>query len=476
MNDGLPNVLLIASDTIGERMAGSGIRYWNLARVIGRQQPVTLATPNATTLDAPSGVTIIPVTGDQDERGKRLAELVSAHDIVVAQHLPYLYTDAEVLASRALVVDLYAPWIIEKLEYSRIDPERGEPDRRDDVTILNRLLSLGDFFLCASERQRDFWLGALATAGRLDLAHVQAEPEMRTLIDVVPFGLPPEKPVKTGPGPRGTFGAIDDNDIVAIWNGGLWNWLDPLTAIRATAAVAAVEPRFRLVFMGTRSPGAQVAEMEIVEHARALARDLELLDTHVFFNDWVAYEDRQNWLLESDLALSLHVATVEARYAYRTRMLDNIWCGLPSVVTSGDVLADVVTAEDIGEVAPPGDAGAVAAAIRRAIDRDRARGIRANLATLAGRHTWENVASPLLRYCAEPWKLGQSRGGDSAAAYLHQLERMYSETAGYARRLEDAVAEKDRLIGEMERAASQSPWRVLTRPNLGSLLRRNRRG
>ncbi|MDQ3547378.1 MAG: glycosyl transferase, partial [Chloroflexota bacterium] len=346
MDDPRPSVLLIASDTVGERMAGSGIRYWNLARVIGAQQPVTLATPNEPTLVPPPGVRLLPYVGSDDERGRQLADLVGAHDVVVAQHLPYLYTDAEVLASRALVIDLYAPWVLEKLEYSRIDPERGEPDRKDDVTILNRLLALGDFFLCASERQRDFWLGALAAAGRLDLAHAQADPELRTLLEVVPFGLPPEKPVRTGPGPRGTFEGIGDNDIVVLWSGGLWNWLDPLTAIRAIARVVEREPRAKLVFMGTRSPGAQVAEMEIVGTARTLASELGLLDAHVFFNDWVDYDERQNWLLESDLALSLHVATVEARYAYRTRMLDSIWCGLPSVVTAGDVLADLVIEHD----------------------------------------------------------------------------------------------------------------------------------
>ncbi|MEX2315147.1 MAG: glycosyltransferase, partial [Thermomicrobiales bacterium] len=459
--------------------AGSGIRYWNLARVIGAQQPVTLATPNAITLEAPSGVTIVPYGGSdasEDDRGRRLAELVAAHDVVVAQHLPYLYTDADVLASRALVVDLYAPWILEKLEYSRIDPERGEPNRKDDVTILTRLLSLGDFFLCASERQRDFWLGALATAGRLDLAHAQANPELRTLLDVVPFGLLLDKPIKTGPGPRGTIDAINDGDIVLLWNGGLWNWLDPLTAIRATRLVVARDPRVKLVFMGTRSPGAQVAEMEVAGAARNLASELELLDTHVFFNDWVPYDQRQNWLLESDLALSLHVATVEARYAYRTRMLDNIWCGLPAVVTAGDVLADAVIEHDIGEVAPPGDIDAVAAAIERAFDRNRARAMRANLATLAVNRTWEAVSAPLLAYCAKPWKLGTSRGVDTAGAYLHQLERLYSQTAGYARDLERVVSEKDAALVEMATAASRPPKRVLTRPDLGSLLRRGKRG
>ncbi len=244
-------------------MAGSGIRYWNLARVIGQQQPVTLAAPNAVALDPPPGVTIVSYAGaNEDERGRALVELIREHEVVIAQHLPYLYADAELLESRFLVVDLYAPWVLEKLEYSRIDPQRGEPNRKDDVTILGRLLALGDFFICASERQRDYWLGALTVAGRIELAHVQADPTLRNLIDVVPFGLPGPLPVPTGPGPRETFAGIGRDDPIVLWNGGLWNWLDPLTAIRATGLLAAgAHPDVRLVFMGTRSPGAQVAEM-----------------------------------------------------------------------------------------------------------------------------------------------------------------------------------------------------------------------
>jgi hypothetical protein len=171
MTTNLLTVLLIASDTVGEQMAGSGIPYWNLARVLGRQQQVTLAIPAATTLSPPPGIMLVPYGGpgvDVDRRGRKLAELIAAHQVIVAQHLPYLYADADLLASRFLVIDLYAPWILEKLEWARTDPDRGEPARKDDVAILNRLLSLGDFFLCASERQRDFWLGALAAAGRID--------------------------------------------------------------------------------------------------------------------------------------------------------------------------------------------------------------------------------------------------------------------------------------------------------------------
>ncbi|HUG14929.1 MAG TPA: hypothetical protein VMM78_07890 [Thermomicrobiales bacterium] len=473
MSAELPRVLVIASDTIGARMAGSGIRYWNLARAIGAQQRVTLATPSETTLAPPMGVVITPYGSPgstADERGHRLAALVAAHDVIVAQHLPYMHTDAEVLASRHVVVDLYAPWILEKLEYSRVDPKRGELDRRDDVAILNRLLSLGDYFICASERQRDFWLGALAAAGRLELDHAVADPQLRTLIDIVGFGLPDDLPRKTGPGPRATFDGIGPDDRVLLWNGGIWNWLDPLSAIRAVGRLTVELPNLRLVFMGMRSPGAQVAAMSVVETARSLAAELGLLDRHVFFNDWVDYEERQNWLLEADASISLHLDTAEARYAFRTRMLDNIWCGLPSLVTCGDVLADVVEHEGIGETAPPGDIDAVVEGIRHVFDRDRARAMRTNLASMRGRYTWEAVSAPLLAYCRAPWKLGTRAGRDVSAEYVAGLERMYSETAEYARLLEQAIDEKNKTL------AGATPLRQRTRPDLGALFRRDKRG
>ena len=55
--------------------------------------------------------------------------------------------------------------------------------------------------------------------------------------------------------------------------------------------------------------------MELVETARKLAEDLQLLDRYVFFNDWVEYEQRQNWLLQA--ALTLHSPPTDDRIALR---------------------------------------------------------------------------------------------------------------------------------------------------------------
>jgi glycosyltransferase involved in cell wall biosynthesis len=459
-------VLLIASDTIGPNMAGSGIRYWNLARVLGARQPVTLATSTAVELAAPPGVTLRSYAGpDNDARGHALSTLIEEHDIVLAQHIPYLYTDSEILRARFLIVDLYAPWILEKLEHARIDAEVGEPNRKDDVAILNRLLSLGDAFICASERQRDFWLGALAVAGRLETAQAQRDPELRQLIDVVPFGLPSELPLRNGPGPRAQFPAIGDDARLILWNGGLWNWLDPFTAIRAMALVVERESRARLVFMGVHSPTAEIAKMRVVDDARELAAQLGLLDRIVFFNDWVPYDQRQNWLLEADLALSLHQSSLESRFAYRTRMLDNLWCTLPLVATTGDVLADLIEREQIGIAVPPADPSAVADAIVAALDPQRQTTFRENLGRIAENHAWEVVAQPLLRWCAGPLRAHSALSDNPRDDYIHGLERIYSETAEYARHLEQVIAEKERQI------ASQS----LTTKNITAAVMRKLR-
>ena len=42
-----PRILLISHDVVGDSMAGPGIRYLTLARVLARHVPLTFAIPNA---------------------------------------------------------------------------------------------------------------------------------------------------------------------------------------------------------------------------------------------------------------------------------------------------------------------------------------------------------------------------------------------------------------------------------------------
>ena len=101
---------------------------------------------------------------------------------------------------------------------------------------------------------------------------------------------------------------------------------------------------------------------------RAAAQEAGLLDTVVFFGDWVPYADWANLLLECDVALSLHFDTLETRLAFRSRVLEYIWAGLPIVATEGDAAAEMVARYALGRVVRYNDAGGAAEAILALLD------------------------------------------------------------------------------------------------------------
>jgi glycosyltransferase involved in cell wall biosynthesis len=255
--------------------------------------------------------------------------------------------------------------------------------------------------MCASEKQRDFWLGSLASAGRLNPRVYDEDESLRSLIDVVPFGLSDDDPVRTGPGIRGVVPGIAATDKVILWGGGIYNWFDPATLIRAVDLVRTKVPEVRLYFMGMRHPNPDVPEMRIAVEAVALAAELGLTGRHVFFNDdWVPYADRQNYLLDADIGVSTHFTHVETAYSFRTRVLDYFWAGLPVVCTEGDALSLVVHEREVGLTVPPEDPEALADALHRLLTDDELNAsCRRNLTAVRADFSWKRALDPLLAFC-----------------------------------------------------------------------------
>jgi glycosyltransferase involved in cell wall biosynthesis len=169
------------------------------------------------------------------------------------------------------------------------------------------------------------------------------------------------------------------------------------------AALAPRRPDLRLVFMGTRHPNPLVKPMRAVEASRERARELGVLDTHVFFNDWVPYTERARWLAEADLGVSTHREHLETHFSFRTRMLDYVWARLPIVCTDGDTFARLVRAERLGAVVPPGDPAALADAIDRVLGDPVARAAARDALGRLGRELqWSRVVAPLARFLAAP--------------------------------------------------------------------------
>jgi glycosyltransferase involved in cell wall biosynthesis len=389
----MSRVLLVCTDRIGERMAGVGVRYVELARVLATRHTVTVAAPSGS--DRTDDATRLVVYEPGDERG--LAAIAAGFDAVVSPVLPAAVVHRARPAVARWVFDLYDPEALESLELLSHRPrvEAGLRHRQlgDRLTVA---LRAGDAFICASERQRDLWLGALMAIGRLTRDAYEADPSGRALIDVVPFGLPPDPPAAApGVGMRGRWPGIGPEDDIVLWAGGLWDWLDPITAIKAIDRLRGDRPSIRLVFLGSGRPGGQ-ASMRMEGRARDLAARLGLLGNQILFNDgWVPYDQRGAYLLEADVGVSTHLDHVEARYSFRTRILDHIWASLPTVATGGDSMSDVVEAAGAGLTVGYQDADGLAAALDDVLKRGR-ESYAARFVALQERFAWPSVAAPLV--------------------------------------------------------------------------------
>lgn len=419
-------VLVISHDIVGSRMAGPGIRYWELARVLAQHFPVTLAVPipsdsrRGTACRAPvqdtSDALAVELQSYDPNRWETLAPVVEQAQAILLSGDVLAWFPQLVQASVPLVIDGYDPHPFETLAQFAGSPGQ-ESLHRQRESILQQQCRAGDFFVCASERQRDWWLGLLEATGRINVHTYAQDPSLRQLVDLVPFGLPGAPLQHTRQVLKGVWPGIGPGDRVILWGGGLWQWLDPLTAIRAMVQVRAGRPEARLVFPGTRHPNAAaVPDMPVLESAVALARSLGLLDQTVFFGDWVPYEQWPDYLAESDVGLALHLDTAETRLAFRSRLLDYVWAGLPMVVTTGDASGELVTCYGLGETVGYEDVEAVSRALLKLLDASPsayAAGFQRARAAL----TWEQAAAPLVAFCRNP-----RQAPDKVAGYRPQAD------------------------------------------------------
>ncbi|MFN3706223.1 MAG: glycosyltransferase [Thermoflexales bacterium] len=401
----MPRLLIVSHDLIGERMAGVGIRYYETARALA-QDPnlqVTLAAPPGSALPRSAGdfrvrLIVYPSFSALDNAIRECDVLLAYPDtiwqlqaVLSAHNIP-------------VVVDGYDITLLEHLE---LDCAQKTLDERmawqaEYQRMMTYVLGRGDLFLAATERQRDWWLGMLAAAGRINPVTYEAGPSLRHLVALLPYGLPQSAPVHTRPVMRGMIEGIRPEDKIILWGGGIWQWLDPLTLIRAAEQLAARRPDVKFVFPGVSHPAHKVEQsIAIQKEAVELARSLGLLGQTVFMGDWVAYEDWPNYLLESDVGVSLHRDHLETRLSARTRLLSYLWAGLPMVLTQGDELAGQMAKAGLAILVEEGDATAAAEAIEQALTWPREK-LHDKFEALRRQFHWSNVVKPLRDFCLQP--------------------------------------------------------------------------
>lgn len=391
-------ILVVTGEPLLDRMAGPAIRAWEIAKALAPEHDVRLvSTAGARRTSQDFAVEYAAGTG--------LREPTEWADVIIFQGF-LLETAPWIKASSTVVVaDIYDPMHLEQLEQAKdLGPEGRRNALRVTTHALNEQLRRADFLLCASAKQRDFWLGQLAGQGRISPAVYDEDASLDNLLSVVPFGIEDAAPVQRRHAIKGTVPGIGPDDKVILWGGGVYNWFDPLTLVRAVDRLKDRHPDVRLYFMGMKHPNPGVPDMAVAWQTQELARELGLTGTHVFFNEgWVPYEERADHLLDADVGISTHFHHVETEFSFRTRILDYLWASLPIVATDGDTFGALIKEHGLGRAVPAEDLDALEAALEEMLyDEDAAAAARAAVRELAGTYVWSRVLTPLVEFCRHP--------------------------------------------------------------------------
>jgi len=413
-------VLVVTGEPLLEKMAGPAIRAWEIAKAVSRFAEVRLLSTAGAKVTSEAFDVVYSA-------GPPLREHTDWADVIVFQGFLLEGAPWLVDSSKILVADVYDPIHLEQLEQARdLGPEGRAASVRETTRILNEQLRRADLVLCASEKQRDFWLGQLAGQGRVNPRVYDEDASLDSLVAVVPFGVADDAPTQGAHGIKGVVPGIAPTDKVILWGGGVYNWFDPLTLVRAVDRLARRHPEVKLYFLGLKHPNPGVPEMRIAWELRELSDGLGLTGKNVFFNSgWVPYEERANYLLDADLGVSTHFHHIETAFSFRTRILDYLWAGLPIVATGGDTFDSLITENGLGATVPPEDVDALEAALERYLfDEEAVAAARTAVSAFADQYRWSTVLRPLVDFCRFPRR---------AADLAYELGEAVTRAEGFRR-------------------------------------------
>ncbi|MCE2982984.1 MAG: glycosyltransferase family 4 protein [Parachlamydia sp.] len=391
----MSDILINSANPIGKKMAGPAIRSFEFAKALSQSSSVTLISPNAPEIEEP---------GIQAASLSRMHQFFPSAKALITQNLTLSMAWRAKKHGLKIIIDAYDPLPLEVFELFKHHPH--DIRHRHYYSSLNQLIfnyQMADGIICASEKQRDLWIGFLLSLKLLSFDKYDVDSSLRNFIDVVPFGLSKTPPVKTGPGLR-EFYQFKKEDFLLVWGGGIWNWFDPLTLIRAVAFLKDKKPEIKLIFLGIKSPDPTVPEMAMGGKAIELARELNVLNRCVFFKEgWIPYDERHNYLLDGSIGVSTHFEHLETRFSFRTRMLDYIWAGLPILATAGDSFADLIERHDLGIVVQPRNEQQIAEGLLHLTNHpERLKQMQKNLHAMARQFYWEEVVQPLKKMIEMP--------------------------------------------------------------------------
>lgn len=355
-------VLVLTDDRIGQVMAGSGLRAFELARALrGAGHPVRVVAAPGSEVPDPEGPELDP----RPRWGWAQAVLVPAWSL----------PPRALLGQRLLLVDGATPLLAE-LDNLPSTPEVARR-RRTARAHLPLVVARADAVLAAGESQAAWWRERL-----------RRRPEVPVL--QVPFGIPDDDP----PAEKTEIPGVPRDWAVVLWWGGVWPWLDLDTLLAARARLGDL-PMSVVVPVAPR-PGHAAVSFGPAELDAAAARHGLRAPQVVGLEAWVPYAERHRVLRRASLVAVLHRPGEESELSFRTRALDGVWAGVPLLLSEGGEVARLARLHGWGAVVPPADPRAVAATLEVVLGEREQLRFRGRIRDSRSAWRWSAVVAPLV--------------------------------------------------------------------------------
>jgi glycosyltransferase involved in cell wall biosynthesis len=402
------DILIISDDVVGQKMAGPGIRAWEISKSLAKQFKVILAIPdysykekndtffNNLTFDVlyyrPGNTSLIKRTGIN-------CKIIMTQGYILSKFPSLLKLPAN------LIVDMYVPYPLENMfVYKWKIPKLKDREfmHIKDLSVFNEQLVQGDHFLCASQRQRDLLVGSLTSLNRINPEILDLSPSLDELISVVPFGISEGKPQESEKRIlRQKYPQIKEDDTLLIWGGVITNWFDPVTLLKALNEALKENQKLKLFFMSTKHANPLLPEFDAAHEALKISAELGLTDKYVFFNEeWINYDIRAQYFRDADIGVSIHKTHFETYFSFRTRILDYLKYNLPIICTEGDYFSGLVDQKNLGiTVGSENQTELKKAILELAKNTNLKAQIKKNIETVKKDYYWDKTTEPLRDYC-----------------------------------------------------------------------------
>ena len=403
----IQRVLVVSGDVLplpGYPTSGAGLRAWGLGQGLKAHgfevtyaMPAVAWRPDISLPPLDHELLLWQPEPDQMQRMIRRAN----PEAVLFCHWPSM-----VIRDRLdvpTVIDFHGPHLLE-----RAFQKEGEVNSNALAKI--RALLMADYFICAGERQKAYFLAWLLASG-IDVT----EP----CIDAVPVCLSPELPARLPPA----------DPITLVYGGVYLPWQDPTLGLTVAAEVLARRKKGILLILGGRHPTYPIAVPAIFQK---LEKELKS-HPHVRYLGMRPHRELIEIYRGATAAMDLMAHNYERELAFTTRTVEYMWCGLPVIYNDYAELSPLISRYRAGWTLDPADRAGIEQVLTEILDHpetahERGRNARRLVAECL---TWDKAVRPLVAFLHNP-RVSQSRTADLPSYVAEELgirnfwERRYS--------------------------------------------------